>query len=77
RQEGQRAELYSRITKGMSPVEVKKILGEPFHTEMGTSGFSTIYFDTWTYTNGNDDCIVRFQCSRSCRVIKLTIKKTK
>lgn len=60
------------ITKGMSTVQVAKILGQPFNKEVGTSGFDTIYFDTWTYIKGDETCVVKFQCDSSCKVIKVT-----
>ena len=56
------------IEIGMTQVEVKQILGSPFHNEIYPGDGS--YKDAWTYT----DCgiVVTFRCnSKKCRVIKI------
>lgn len=63
------------ITKDMSQLNVKKILGTPFHTEVfpwGDYG-NGAYDEHWTYTNGGkEDCTIVFLCFASkCSVTKV------
>jgi hypothetical protein len=61
-------QLFSRVKKGMSQVDVKKILGSPFHSEISQRG-SNHYVEKWIYPrDGEADCIVRFFCATKCSV---------
>jgi len=65
------------ITKKMSQLNVKKILGSPFHSVVDPRGGA--YFETWTYTNvGAEDCIIEFFCAAGdCSVSEVKRQKDK
>lgn len=69
----QRERLYSQITKDMSKVEVKRILGPPFLSEVYPTG-GAAYWEEWTYTENGEDWVIRFFCavdqSRVDKIIK-------